>query len=268
MKLITSEKPKLWIYILIFTSLFLVNLLPSITEKPYQPADTQDVIMNLLMVATEPYRAYGFVFHLATLLLIAAILIKPGKLERLVAGYMSLNFFIIAAAQTMGQTQKYGLVVHTAALVTMILLGITWLVVAIRNDLSPAFHKPTIIEIGLILLAVIPFWGPYAVSNGVIQPNFDPRLLLVSPDYGLTFCFTAPVFLLALILFYPGVNLLAFRITAFCGLLYAIFNLAQFFNPDTRWMGFLHLPLLVISLYALILPSLPSGRVHSNPTEP
>jgi len=92
------------------------------------------------------------------------------------------------------------------------------------------------------------------MNNGVIQPNFDPVLLLTSPDYGLTFCFTTPVFLLGLILIYPNVNQFAFRITAFSGLLYGLFNLTHWFNPDTQWMGFLHLPLLIISIYALILP--------------
>ena len=29
-------------------------------------------------------------------------------------------------------------------------------------------------------------------------------------------------------------------------------NIAHWFNPDTRWMGFLHIPLLVLSIAALI----------------
>jgi hypothetical protein len=57
-----------------------------------------------------------------------------------------------------------------------------------------------------------------------------------------------------LILFYPQVNMLAYRITAFNGLVYGLFNLTHWFTPELRWMGFLHLPLLIISTYALILP--------------
>ena len=71
---------------------------------------------------------------------------------------------------------------------------------------------------------------------------------------GLTFCFTTPVFLFLLVLFYPKVNAFAYRITAFNGLLYGLFNMTHFFNPQLRWMGILHLPLLVISLCALLLP--------------
>jgi hypothetical protein len=89
-----------------------------------------------------------------------------------------------------------------------------------------------------------------------VKPDFNPLLLLISPDYGLTFCFTTPIFLFLLIMFYPQVNLLAYRITAFNGLLYALFNLTHWFTPELRWMGFLHLPLLILSVYALILPRL------------
>ena len=63
-----------WKYTLVYIFLFLINILPLITEKPYQPQDTQDVIINLLMVATLPYQAYGPVFHIATLLIVFAIL--------------------------------------------------------------------------------------------------------------------------------------------------------------------------------------------------
>lgn len=245
-----------WKYTLMYGGLFLVNMLPLITERPYQPQDTQKVIIDLLMVATLPYQAYGPLFHIATVLIVLGVLWRPGQLGRLVAGYIGANYLVIALAQTMGQTQTYGFVVHTAALVTMILLGTTWLVVAWRDEIHPAFTRPTLRECGLILLAVLAYWGPYSVANGVIQPNFDPLLLLTSPEYGLTFCFTTPVFLLGLIFFQPQVNQFAYRATAFCGLLYGLFNLTHWFSPDTQWMGFLHLPLLVISLYALLLPGL------------
>lgn len=241
-----------WLYPVCYLSIFLINLIPSYSEKPYLPQDTQDVIINLLMVSIEPYRRYAPIFHLATILIAFAILWKPGRMGSLVAGYMGVNYLIIALVQTMGQTQKYGFVVHIAALATMLLLGITWLVVAFRGDIHPAFTKLSLPEYGLLLLALLAYWGPYTVAGGVILPAFDPLLLLASPDYGLSFCFTTPVFLLALILFHARVNRFAFRINAFSGLLYGLFNMTQWFTPDARWMGFLHLPLLILSAYALL----------------
>jgi len=245
-----------WKYALVYGLLIAINMLPSFTEKPYLPQNTQDVIVNLLMVAIEPYRVYAPIFHIATALIVLSIFQRPGKMGRLIAGYIGVNYLIIALTQTMGQTQKYGFVVHTAALLTITFLGITWLVIAIKNDLKPVFRKLTLPEFGLLLLAILAYWGPYTLTNGIVKPEFDPFLLLTSPDFGLTFCFTTPIFLLGLILFYPHVNQFAYRLTAFSGFLYGLFNLTHWFSPERRWMGFLHLPLLIISLYALILPRL------------
>ena len=61
----------------------------------------------------------------------------------------------IAAAKTMGQTEKYGFVIHLSALLSMLILGLTWLVVALRNDIQPIFKKPSLLEYGLIALALL-----------------------------------------------------------------------------------------------------------------
>jgi len=61
-------------------------------------------------------------------------------------------------------------------------------------------------------------------------------------------------------MFYPKINLFAYRITAFNGLLYALFNLTHWFNPASRWMGVLHIPLLVLSIFALIQSRTPKAN--------
>ena len=249
-----SKTRSKWLYPAIYLALILISFIPSYAEISYPPQAAQDVIISLLRVAIEPYRAFAPIFHLATLLIVIGLLWKPARMGRLVAAYMGVNYLIIALAQSMGHTEKYGFVVHIAALATMLLLGTTWLFVAFRDELHLRARKPSLLEIGLLLLALLAYWGPYRVVNEAIQADFDPLLLLTSPDYGLTFCFTTPVFLLGLILFGSPVNRFAYRITAFSGLLYALFNLTHWFNPETRWMGFLHLPLLIISAYALFSP--------------
>ncbi len=248
---ITQRK---WFYPVVYLALFIISMLPLYAEKPYLPQNTQDVILSLLMVASAPYAAFAPLFHIATLLLIALIAWRPGAMGRLVAGYIGLNYLVLTVVQAMGQTEKYGFVVHTGGLVAYLILAISWLVVAAKKDLAASFKRLAIPEYGLLLLAILAFWAPYTVVNSAVQPSFAPLLLLTSPDYGLTFCFTTPVFLLGLILFYPSVNPFAYRLTAFNGLLYGLFNMTHWFNPDTRWMGFLHLPLLILSIYALVLP--------------
>jgi len=247
----TKPKRRKWSYPVVYLLFVVISFFPVYAEKPYAPQDTQDVILNLLMVSINPYKQFGPVFHIATLLIVALIAVFGTKMGRILAAYMGVNYLIIAFVQTMGTTEKYGFVIQTGTLITSVLLGIAWIVVAVRGTLEPSYKNVPSLRYLLLPLALLAFWSPY---NSEVQPYFSPVLLITSPDYGFTFCFTTPVFLFLLVLFYPKVNAFAYRITAFNGLLYGLFNMTHFFNPQLRWMGILHLPLLVISLCALLLP--------------
>jgi hypothetical protein len=87
-------------------------------------------------------------------------------------------------------------------------------------------------------------WAAYQVVNDPVMMDFYLGRVLTSPDYGMAFCFTAPVFLYLLCILYPKVNIVMYRISAYVSFLYMLFNLAHWFNADTWWMGFLHIPLL------------------------
>ena len=65
-----------------------------------------------------------------------------------------------------------------------------------------------------------------------------------------------PVYLAILILYYPRVNIVTLRITSLLGVIIGFWNLLVSFviHPDILWwFGVLHLPLVFISIYALIL---------------
>jgi hypothetical protein len=188
--------------------------------------------------------------------MVALIAWQPAKMGRVLAGYMGVNYLIIALVQTMGTTKQYGFVLHTGGMVLYGVLGLVWLVVAFRNELQLSFRSISWQHLLLLPLVLLAFWAPYVASGNGVQPDFNPLLLLVSSDYGLTYCFTTPVFLFLLILSYPRINVLAYRLTAFNGLLYGVFNLSHWFNSELRWMGVLHLPLLILSVYALVLPQI------------
>ena len=96
------------------------------------------------------------------------------------------------------------------------------------------------------------FWFP--LNEETMSPYFNPLVLLTN-EAGLTACMMIPVYLAVLTLFHPQVNFATMRVTAFAGLITALFNLLQWFvfNPQFWWMGVLHLPLLAISIYAFVL---------------
>jgi hypothetical protein len=245
--------------------LLIISMLPPITEIPYDPRDTQDVIVNILMVSINPYQAWGWVLHVATLALVGLAAFRLQNAGRVVAAYFGINYLLIAALQTNAVTEKYGFALHTGEMVASAILGIIWLVVAWRGKLVASFEDVPAWRYLLLplALALLVFWSPMRVEGTAVLPDFDPLRLLTTPDYGLTYCFTTPVFLFLLILFYPKADGFAFRVTAFNGLLYGLLNLIHWFSPDARWLGVLHLPLLVIPLVALLLPVLERGGKES-----
>jgi hypothetical protein len=245
-----KKRSRRWLYTAVYLLFTFISFLPLYTQQPYAPEETQDVIISLQRVSITPYQQFAPFFHVATLLLVVLIALYAEKTGRILAAYMGLNYLVIAFAQSIGTTPRYGLVIHTGALITSVLLGVVWLIVAARGNLKPTFKKASPRRFLLLPLAILAFWGPY---NPALQPDFNPILLLTSPDYGLTFCFTTPVFLFLLILIYPQVDHFAYKITAFNGLLYGLFNLTHFFSAELKWIGVLHLPLLIISVTALWL---------------
>ncbi len=243
-----------WFYPLVYFLLVFISFLPLYTERPYDPRQTQQVILEILQVATQPYAAWGWVFHVLTLAAIGLALWKPQAGGRLLAAYFGLNYLVIAAVQTRGVTASYGFAVHTGALVADVLLGLLWLWVAWKGGLRMDWQAIPRWRWLLLPLALLTFWSPIGREGSRFVFDFDPLLLLTSPDYGLAYCFLTPVLLFLLILAWPQVDGFALRVTAFNAVLYGLFNQSAWASPDTAVMAVMHLPLLLLGLVALFLP--------------
>ncbi|WP_298401413.1 hypothetical protein [uncultured Chloroflexus sp.] len=250
MKLTTRK----WFYPLVYITLVFIAFLPLYTERPYDPRnDTSQVIFEILQRATVPYAAWGWIFHLATLAVVGFTVWQPTRGGRVIAGYFGLNYLVIAAIQTHAVTPTYGFAVHTGALVAEVLLGTLWLRVAWLDKLRLDWQAIPRWRWLLLPFALLVFWSPLRFEGTTVLPDFNPLLLLTSPDYGLAYCFVTPVFLFVLILAWPQVDGFALRVTAFNGLLYGLFNLSHWTTPERVWIGVMHLPLLVMPMVALWL---------------
>jgi hypothetical protein len=258
--MMTRLSERKWFYPLIYFLLIVISFLPPLTEIPYDPRSTQKVIMTILKNSITPYAKWGWVFHVITLILVGITFLKKKIAGRFFSIYFGLNYLVIAAVQTSARTEAYGFALQTGALVAGLLLGIIWLVSAFRDEIQASFKGVPVWRYALLPLALLVFWSPLRADGVGVSPDFNPFLLLTSPDYGLTYCFFTPVALFFLILFYPKVPRFALRVTAFNGLIYGIFNLTHWFSADTVWLGVLHIPLLVISLVALLMPSIERKR--------
>ncbi|RCK72560.1 MAG: hypothetical protein ANABAC_1908 [Anaerolineae bacterium] len=251
-----------WFYPLIYFLLVIVAFLPLYTEIPYDPRQTSQVFNEVLQRSIEPYAAWGWVFHLLPIAALASTVWRPAMGGRALALTFGLNYLVIAATQTHAVTPNYGFTLLTGVVVACGLLAGLWLWISWKGELSLAWSRIPAWRWFLMPLAVLAFWSPMRLQGELVLPDFDPLLLLTSANYSFAYCFVTPVFLFLLILAYPAVNRFALRVTAFNGLLYGLFNLNWWSNPTARWLGVLHLPLLLLSLAALLLshrrlPSIP-----------
>ena len=238
-----------WFYPAVYLLFLILSFLPLYTERPYSYEHTQEVIISLLSISIVPFNRFGIIFHISTLVLVLLMIFIPKEFDCLFPFYVGLNYLVIAFTQSIGRTERYGLVVHTGNLAISAVLGVIWLGTSIRGNPRIHLEKIRWHHIVLFPLALLAFWSPYQIKEGMVFPDFNPLFLLTSPDYGFTLCFTTPVFLYLLMIFYREINRFAIRATAFCGLLFALYNLTHWFQPESRWMGVLHLPLLVISVF-------------------
>jgi hypothetical protein len=74
-------------------------------------------------------------------------------------------------------------------------------------------------------------------------------------EAGLTYCMMTPVVLAVLTLFHPSINPAVLRVSSFAGMLLGAVNMIVWFGVESWgwWMGVMHIPLVVISVYAFVL---------------
>jgi len=94
----------------------------------------------------------------------------------------------------------------------------------------------------------------FVLLRGFIKNEMDWNLLhFFTRNTATAFCLTTPLFLTILTLNLPKVNIVTYRITAIIGVIIGLYNMMNFFNPHTVFLGVVHIPLLTISLYSAIL---------------
>ncbi|GAG66553.1 unnamed protein product, partial [marine sediment metagenome] len=96
------------------------------------------------------------------------------------------------------------------------IVGIYWIWEIIVKQNNFTLTKIPYWKYWVVPFALLSFWSP-------VELEFKPIYLLTS-DYGIAFCFTAPVILAILSLYHPQVNMAVLRVTSFVGLFVGIFS--------------------------------------------
>ncbi len=240
---------KWWLYILFLLLFFL----PSYAERSYDPRQSSDLVGEVLsnpIINTFPI--LGPIAKLIPVILIAALFISGNKARWLFNTYIAILYLAIALFQNSAITESHGLVVLTGNLMLILVVSLAWMweVAAERNDFSP--RKIPLWQWWVAPVMLLPFLAP--VNSTSLSPDFNLAGMLTNSS-GLTYCFMTPVILAVLSLFHPTVNLPVLRVSSFVGILFGAINMLMWFvmEPLGWWMGVLHIPLVVLSIYTFVL---------------
>jgi hypothetical protein len=240
---------KWWVYVLLCLLLFI----PSYAAKGYDPRQSSELIESvlrrpLISVVSPAF----FVFKLAPVLLMAAILVFRNRSRSFYHAYLTLLFLAIALFQNSASTDRYGFVVLTGnvTLITITALSWLWETISRQGDYSHADPAPW--KWPFFALALFAFWFP--ANDLTAAPDFTP-LLFVANGSMVTYCMVTPVVLAFTLLYFPRVNIVTMRVSAFIGILFGLMNVITWFalRPAMWWMGVLHVPLLLISSLCFVL---------------
>lgn len=250
---------KWWFYLL----LFLIPLfVPPYTSKPMAYGQVGELMGIVLRESIEPYLWLAPAFHLATIVLVILLWKFNTKVLKYFYAYLAVNFVFIAFAQNITFNEKFGFVIISSNLLQILLAGILWVPAIFR-------HQNIFVSVELkkwrfwaVPLAILAFWVP---MNVIGQQDFNPILLLTS-EYGLAFCFTAPVMIYILTFYYPNIYKPAYRFLCIVGIYFGLLNLSgPLIIPGyPLWVAILHIPLFTISIYGLVLEKIKTKAYSIN----
>jgi hypothetical protein len=234
--------------------LIILQFVPSYASKEYDLSEAGLVIGEILSHSlVYDYPSVYPIFKIVPILLLACIIFLQNRVTHLFSLYVGVTYVLFAFLQSIAFTEKYGLGIITANLVMFNLVAAFWFweAFARKNDFTPT-RQPTW-KYWVVPFAFLAFW--YPLNPVTMMPDFNPAYLLLNVA-GLTFCMMTPVYLSILTIYHPKVNITTLRVTSLVGIIIGFYNmLVNFvFSPSLLWWnGVLHIPLIVISVYALIL---------------
>jgi hypothetical protein len=232
--------------------------LPPLSSVAFDQSETPSVILEVIQAASRSFGRFSPIVHISTVAVLLLLAAYGKRAGRIFDAHFAAVFTLIAVTNNLVVTKTYGFVVLTGNFVPFLIVAIFWIWETYRPRNIFEFPRLAAWRYWVVPFAILAFWFPVSQEG---SPDFNPLLLLTS-DYGVTFCPTTPVVLAILTLIYPTVNRELLAVTSLAGLLIGIFNaMSVFIMPGyTFWLLVVHVPLIVISLYGLVLPKVTGPR--------
>ncbi len=243
-----------WWFVIVF--ILLDILIPPIATKGYDPSKMGEIIPYIighsLFTSDSLYLLYP-IFKILPTILVFALIFLGNRVSRIFSFYVGINYILFAVLQYISISDTYGFAIVSGNFILTLVVALSWFweLAVNRNDFS--LRNISLIRLWVVPLAFLAFWFP--LNFGSMKPDFNLSYIFTN-SVGLAFCNMTPVYLAILVLYYPGVNIVTLRITSLLGVVIGFWNLLISFviHPGVLWwFGVLHLPLVFISIYALIL---------------
>ena len=248
-RILDAKTRKWWFFVIVIA----LGYIPPFASRNFELMQFMNILRttlgNSLYYACTP--AFP-VFQAIAIIMLILLACFPTRMSRTFAVYASLCY-ILFNIQNIAITEKYGISVVTMNVILFPLVSTAWAweAVVVKNYFS-RIRQP-FWKFFVLAAALFAFWLPISPKTG--EPDFKVLYFLTSGS-ALTFCMMTPVFLAVLIFFYPCVNQITLRVTGLVGTAIGLVNvipkliLRQY---STWWDGFLHLPLLLLSILGMAL---------------
>jgi len=251
--------------LLILVVLLICSFIPVFATSPFPQQDSSLVIKEVLMKTSVAYLWLSPIVHVATVVLLIAMYLYGSRVGRIVDAFFAILFLFIAFSNHIAVTETYGLAVVAGNLIPILIVGLLWIWEVYRPQNNYVFERLPAWRYWVLPFAFLAFWSPI---DAQLNPDFNP-LLLLNSSFGVMYCPTTPVIIALLTLIYPRVNTIVLRATSFVGLIVGLFNLMSYFIMPgyTLWNLVLHTPLIFISLYGLLIPTLAKTNLPSQASQ-
>jgi hypothetical protein len=237
-------------------------MIPPYVSGGYDFRDISDVVYDILTGCFYMSLSWIYpLFQVIPIILIVVLFAFGNRVRRVFDLYAAISYVLFAFLQSIAFTEEFSLGIMFNNIVILLIVAAFWFWETLvgKNDFT--YRRLPLWRYWVVPLALLAFWLP--VNMDTFNPDLSPLKFFTSGS-GLAFCMMTPVYIALLSLFYPRVNIATLRVTSLAGMIIGAFNvLSFFFGPENYlWMGILHLPLLVVSVYGFVL-SMEDGRLKA-----
>lgn len=245
---------KWWFFVILLSA---QSILLPIVSRNFDPQNIPGIISATLGNAVQCHLGnLNILFQSLSVLMLVLLIVLKNKVRTLFNAYVAVSYIAFAFIQNIAVTEQYGFSVVTINFAMFLFVAYVWIREVFRPENEYDFKPFQWKYVWMIIMALFAFYCPFN-NHGELDWNLAH---FFTRNTATAFCLTTPLFLTILTLNLPRVNIVTYRVTAIIGVIIGLYNMMNFFNPHTVYLGVVHLPLVSISLYCAIL----SYKVKSN----